>query len=69
MSVVTPEGRERNVLISWPDHFSGLATFFEGNPHRSSAVALVDCLVVVIHRDSFIPVLRGITGDLGAYCP
>ena len=41
------------MLISWPDHFSGLATFFEGNPHRSSAVALVDCLVVVIHRDSF----------------
>lgn len=53
VSVVTPEGRERNVLISWPEHFSGLATFFEGNPHRSSAVALVDCLVVVIHRAAF----------------
>lgn len=53
VSVVNPDGRERNVLISWPDHFSGLATFFEGGPHRSSAVALVDCQVVVIHRDSF----------------
>lgn len=53
VSVVHPDGRERNVLISWPEHFSGLATFFEGNPHRSSAVALVDCQVVVIHRDAF----------------
>jgi CRP/FNR family transcriptional regulator len=53
ISVVTPGGRERNVLVSWPEHFSGLATFFEGGPHRSSAVALVDCQVVVIHREAF----------------
>ena len=53
VSAVNPDGRERNVLISWPEQFSGLATFFEGGPHRTSAVALVDCQVVVIHREAF----------------
>ncbi len=50
---VTEEGKERNVLISWPQHFSGLATFFEGGPHRSSAVAMETCKVSVISRRDF----------------
>lgn len=51
--IVNEDGRERNVLISWPDQFSGLATFFEGGPHRSSAVALERCVVTVISRREF----------------
>ena len=50
---VTADGKERNVLVSWPEHFSGLATFFEGGPHRSSGVALERCLVTVISRREF----------------
>lgn len=51
------DGRERNLLISWPEHFSGLATFFEHDgrepEHMSSAIALTDCTVIIIHRDAF----------------
>lgn len=50
---VTADGKERNVLVSWPEHFSGLATFFEGGPHRSSGVALERCVVSVISRREF----------------
>lgn len=51
--ILTEDGKERNVLISWPEQFSGLATFFEGGPHRSSAVALERCIVTVITRREF----------------
>lgn len=44
------DGRERNMLISWPDRVFGASTFFEGVPRRASAIAIQRCKVLTIHR-------------------
>lgn len=42
------DGRERNILITWPDRIFGASTFFEGVPRRASAIAIQQCAVLVI---------------------
>lgn len=42
------DGRERNILISWPDRIFGASTFFEGVPRRASAIAIKRCEVLTI---------------------
>lgn len=44
------DGRERNILISWPDRLFGASTFFEGVPRRASAIAIRRCKVLAIDR-------------------
>lgn len=44
------DGRERNILISWPDRIFGASTFFEKVPRRASAIAIRPCEVLVIDR-------------------
>ena len=44
------DGRERNMLISWPDRVFGAATFFERVPRRASAIAIKPCEVLTIDR-------------------
>lgn len=41
-------GRERNILISWPDRIFGASTFFEQVPRRASAIAIKPCEVLTI---------------------
>lgn len=47
---LVPDGRERNILISWPGRLFGASTFFEKAPRRASAVALETCRVLAIDR-------------------
>jgi len=47
------DGRERNILISWPDRIFGASTFFEEVPRRASAIAIRPCEVVVIGRELY----------------
>lgn len=44
------DGRERNILISWPDRIFGASTFFENVPRRASAIAIKRCQVLIIDR-------------------
>lgn len=44
------DGRERNMLVSWPDRIFGASTFFEGVPRRASAIAIQRCVVLTIDR-------------------
>lgn len=44
------DGRERNILISWPDQIFGASTFFENVPRRASAIAIRPCEAAVIDR-------------------
>lgn len=47
------DGRERNILISWPDRIFGASTFFEKVPRRASAIAIRPCEVLVIDRSLY----------------
>lgn len=47
------DGRERNMLISWPDRIFGASTFFEKVPRRASAIAIRPCEVIVIGRELY----------------
>lgn len=47
---LSEDGRERNILISWPDRVFGASTFFENVPRRASAIAIKRCLVLVVDR-------------------
>ena len=47
---LSEEGRERNILISWPDRVFGASTFFENVPRRASAIAIKRCQVLVVGR-------------------
>ena len=47
---LTEDGRERNILISWPHRLFGASTFFEGHPRRASAIALKTCRVLKFDR-------------------
>lgn len=47
---VYEDGRERNILMTWPGRLFGAATFFEVAPRRSSAIAIKPCEVIVIDR-------------------
>ncbi len=47
------DGRERNMLISWPDRIFGASTLFEGVPRRASAIAIQPCEVIVIGRELY----------------
>lgn len=42
------DGRERNILITWPDRIFGASTFFEGAPRRASAIAIKRCEVLTV---------------------
>ncbi len=44
------DGRERNILISWPDRIFGASTFFEKVPRRASAIAIKPCQVLAINQ-------------------
>lgn len=74
---VFEDGRERNILMTWPGRLFGAATFFEAAPRRSSAIAINPCEVIVINQacyqqccqrfpdfQSFI--LRELSKDIGA---
>lgn len=47
------DGRERNILISWPDRIFGASTFFEGVPRRASAIAIRPCEAIAIDRELY----------------
>lgn len=47
------DGRERNILISWPDRIFGASTFFEGVPRRASAIAIKRCQVLTISQSLY----------------
>lgn len=47
---LSEDGRERNILISWPDRVFGASTFFENVPRRASAIAIKRCLVLTVDR-------------------
>lgn len=47
---ILDDGRERNILISWPGRLFGASTVFENSPRRASAVALRACEVLRIDR-------------------
>lgn len=47
---VMEDGRERNILVSWPHRFFGASTFFDGGIHKSSAIALKNSEIIVIDR-------------------
>ncbi len=47
---VFEDGRERNILMTWPGRLFGAATFFESAPRRSSAIAIKPCEVIVIDQ-------------------
>ena len=47
---ILEDGRERNILVSWPQRFFGISTFFDGGVHRSSAIALKKCEIIVIDK-------------------
>ena len=44
------DGRERNILVSWPGRLFGASTFFEKHSRRASAIALRACEVIRIDR-------------------
>ncbi len=48
---ILDDGRERNILISWPGRLFGASTFFEKSQRRASAVALRACEVIRIDRE------------------
>ena len=50
---VFEDGRERNILMTWPGRLFGAATFFELAPRRSSAIAIKPCEVIVIDRECY----------------
>ena len=50
---VFEDGRERNILMTWPGRLFGAATFFEVAPRRSSAIAIKPCEVIVIDKDCY----------------
>ena len=73
---IFPDGRERNILITWPDRIFGASTFFEGAPRRASAIAIKRCEVLTIGRalyrdccerfpDFYEELIREISTDLG----
>ena len=47
---ILADGRERNILISWPGRLFGASTFFEKSCRRASAIALRACEVIRIDR-------------------
>ncbi len=49
---ILDDGRERNILISWPGRLFGASTFFEKELRRASAVALRACEVLRIDRET-----------------
>ena len=51
--MIMEDGRERNILISWPDRVFGASTFFEGVPRRASAIAIKPCDVLTIDRSLY----------------
>ena len=74
---VFEDGRERNILITWPGRLFGASTFFERAPRRSSAIAIKPCQVAVMDRKCYeeccrrFPgfqefVLRELSRDIGA---
>lgn len=74
---VFEDGRERNILMTWPGRLFGAATFFESAPRRSSAIAIKPCDVLVIDQECFrqccrlFPdfqpfILRELSRDIGA---
>ncbi len=48
---VLDDGRERNLLVSWPGRLFGASTVFESSPRRASAVALHRCEVLRIDKE------------------
>lgn len=52
------DGRERNILISWPDRIFGASTFFERVPRRASAIALKACDVIEIDTSAYRECVR-----------
>lgn len=74
---VFEDGRERNILMTWPGRLFGAATFFEVAPRRSSAIAIKPCQVIVIDKECYqqccrlFPdfqsfILRELSKDIGA---
>ena len=51
---IMEDGRERNILISWPGRIFGASTIFEQVPRRASAIALKRCEVLVIGRAAYL---------------
>lgn len=51
---ILEDGRERNILISWPGRIFGASTIFENVPRRASAIALKRCEVLVIGRTAYM---------------
>lgn len=71
------DGRERNILMTWPDRLFGASSFFEGAPRRASAIAINPCQVIAVDRSTYdqccrsfpdFPeyVLRELSRDIGA---
>ena len=50
---IMEDGRERNILISWPGRFFGASTLFEHAPRRASAIAIRRCEVLVISQQLY----------------
>lgn len=50
---IQEDGRERNILISWPGRLFGASTFFEKTLRRASAQALHPCEVIRIDEPLF----------------
>lgn len=50
---ILEDGRERNILVSWPGRLFGASTFFEKSERRASAIALRSCQVIRIDRALF----------------
>ena len=50
---VFADGRERNILITWPDRIFGASTFFEGALRRASAIAIKRCEVLEVNAELY----------------
>ena len=50
---IFPDGRERNILVSWPRQLFGASTFFEGVPRRASAIAVKPCDILAVDAAAY----------------
>ena len=52
--VLSEEGKERSILILWPEHFFGTSNFLAEKPHMTSAIATKRCDIIVIDHAAYL---------------
>ena len=51
--VLSEEGKERSLLIIWPEHFFGVSNFFAGKAHMTSSIATKHSELIAVDRAAF----------------